>query len=94
MSASHAATPEELDSLGTTLEGQIELINKIISDIDRPLASVSWTGPARDAFQGEWDTNFKSALAKLNEAFGNAGKDCKNRAEGTRVVLGGGHTAM
>jgi len=64
------------------------------SDIDRPLASVSWTGPASDAFQSEWDTNFKSALGKLNEAFGAAGKDCKTRAEGTRAVLGRGPVAM
>ncbi len=88
MTASHSATPDELDSLGGTLEAQVEIVNKMIADVDTPLGSIAWTGPARDAFQGEWDTNFKSALGKLNDAFSSAGKSCKDRAEGTRVVLG------
>lgn len=88
MSASHGATPEELDGIGTTLISQIEIVNKIVTDVDSPLNNSSWVGPARDAFQSEWDGNFKTALTKLNEAFDVAGKDCKNRAEGTRMVLG------
>lgn len=90
MSASHGATPEELDGIGTTLISQIEIVNKIVSDVDSPLNNSTWVGPARDAFQSEWDGSFKSALTKLNEAFDVAGKDCKNRAEGTRAVLGSG----
>ena len=86
----HAANPDELEGLGTTLTGQIEIVNKIISDVDTPLTSINWTGPAKDAFKTEWDTNFKSALGKLNQAFEAAGKDCKARAEGTRIALGVG----
>lgn len=86
----HAANPDELEALGTTLESQIEIVNKIISDVDSPLNSIVWTGPAKDAFQSEWDSSFKSALGKLNEAFGAAGRDCKQRATGVRSVLGTG----
>jgi uncharacterized protein YukE len=84
----HAANPDELEALGGTLERQIEIVNKIIKDVDAPLDSIVWTGPAKDAFKTEWDTNFKSALGKLNEAFGAAGRDCKTRAVGVRTVLG------
>jgi uncharacterized protein YukE len=86
----HAANPDELESLGSTLEAQIEVVNRIISDVDSPLRSIVWTGPAKDAFQSEWDTNFKGALGKLNDAFGAAGRDCKQRASGVRAVLGRG----
>ena len=88
MGASHGATPDELDGIGGTLINQIAIVNKIVSDVDTPLNNSTWIGPARDAFQTEWDGSFKSALTKLNEAFDVAGKDCKNRAEGTRMVLG------
>lgn len=88
MGASHGATPEELDGIGTTLSGQIAIVNKIITDVDTPLNNSTWVGPARDSFQGEWDNSFKLALGKLNEAFELAGKDCTNRAEATRVALG------
>lgn len=86
----YGANPDELEAFGTTLEGQIEIVNKIIADVDSPLRSIAWTGPAKDAFTTEWDTNFKSALGKLTEAFSAAGKDCKQRATGVRAVLGTG----
>lgn len=86
----HAANPDELEGLGSTLEAQIAIVDKIVADVDSPLNSIVWTGPAKDAFKTEWDTNFKGALAKLNEAFGAAGKDCRDRAVGVRAVLGTG----
>ena len=84
---SHSANPDELEGLGNTLQGQIELINDIIRRVDSPLNSIVWTGPAKDAFKAEWDSSFKSALGKLNEAFGAAGKDCRDRAAAVRNVL-------
>ena len=86
----HAANPDELEGLGSTLEAQIAIVDKIVADVDSPLNSIVWTGPAKDAFKTEWDTNFKGALAKLNEALGAAGKDCRDRAGGGRAVLGTG----
>ena len=86
----HGANPDELEGLGSTLQAQIEIVNKIIADVDSPLNSIVWTGPAKDAFTSEWATNFKGALGKLNEAFDAAGKDCKDRAVGVRAVLGNG----
>ena len=86
----YGANPDELEALGATLEGQIAIVDKIITDVDSPLNSIVWTGPAKDAFKSEWDTSFKNALAKLTEAFGAAGKDCKQRAAGVRTVLGTG----
>lgn len=86
----HAANPDELEGLGSTLEAQIEIVERIIAAVDSPLNSIVWTGPAKDAFKSEWDTSFKGALGKLNEAFGAAGRDCKQRATGVRAVLGTG----
>ncbi len=86
----HSANPEELEGLGTTLKAQIGIVNKIISDVDGPLGSIVWTGPAKEAFRSEWDGNFKTALGKLNEAFEVAGQDCTTRAQGVRIALGTG----
>lgn len=83
----HSANPDELEGLGTTLQGQIDIVNAIIRTVDSPLNSIVWTGPAKDAFKSEWDSSFKGALTKLNDAFGAAGKDCKDRAAAVRQVL-------
>lgn len=88
MAGTHAVTPEELSSLGGTLKSEIEVVESIIRSVDVPLASIAWSGPAKQKFCGEWNGNFKVALARLTEAFQLAGTDCEQRAEATRVALG------
>ena len=86
----YGANPDELSGLGSTLKAQIDAVNAMISAVDAPLGSIVWTGPARDRFTEEWNGNFKTALAKLTEAFEVAGTDCETRAEGLRTVMGVG----
>ena len=52
------------------------------------LSGTTWVGPARDQFQGEWEGTFRSALTRLNEAFGQAGNDCINRSADLQRVMG------
>ena len=85
---SHSADPDALEGLGKTLKDQIDKVEQMIKDVDSPLNSIVWTGPAKDHFKTEWDGTFKTALTKLNTAFENAGTDCQNRAQGVREVLG------
>ena len=84
----YGANPEELRGLGASLTAQIERIDAVTSTVDGVLNGTNWTGPARDRFVEEWNNSFKSALGKLNEAFGAAGKDCTARSEELRRVMG------
>ncbi len=88
MSGTHAVTPEELSSLGGTLKAQIGVVESIIRSVDTPLASIAWSGPAKQKFTEEWNGNFKVALGRLTDAFQAAGTDCEQRAEGARLALG------
>jgi len=83
-----SADIEELERFGKTMKDQIDKVEQLTKEVDGSLGSLVWTGPARDRFQGEWDTNFKSALGKLSSALAEAGADCQARAQGTRQVLG------
>ena len=84
----YGANPEELRSLGTSLTAQIETIDAVMSAVDGVLNGTTWTGPARDRFVDEWNGSFKTALGKLNEAFGAAGNDCRARSDELRRVMG------
>jgi uncharacterized protein YukE len=84
----YGANPEQLATLGRTLTNQIEAIDRIIGTIDGVLGGTTWQGPARDRFGEEWNGSFKQALARLNEAFGAAGRDCVMRAEELQRVMG------
>lgn len=82
------ANPDELHALGTTLKQQIAVVDSIIRSVDGPVGTIAWSGPARDRFVEEWNTSFKTALTRLNEAFDAAGSDCVARADGLRAVMG------
>jgi uncharacterized protein YukE len=56
--------------------------------VDGALGGTTWQGPARERFQQEWNGSFKQALARLNEAFGAAGRDCIARSEELQRVMG------
>jgi uncharacterized protein YukE len=84
----YGANPEQLSHLGTTLTRQIDTITQLMTTVDGVINSTTWQGPARERFVGDWNGSFKSALAKLNEAFGAAGRDCGLRADELRRVMG------
>lgn len=83
----YGANPEQLASLGRSMKGQIASIDAVISTVGGALGGTTWVGPARDRFENDWNTTFRSALTRLNEAFDAAGTDCINRStELTRVM--------
>lgn len=86
----YGANPEQLSNLGVSLNRQIDAINQVMSTVDGVLNGTTWQGPARERFVEDWNVSFKSALGKLNEAFGVAGRDCSLRAEELRRVMGVG----
>jgi uncharacterized protein YukE len=86
----YGANPEQLEQLGNTLKAQIEAINAVVSTVTSTLGNTTWTGPARDRFQADWDGSFRGALTQLNAAFDAAGGDCVMRASNLRSVMGVG----
>ena len=88
MSGIYGANPEQLEQLGNTLKRQIESINSVISTVSSALGGTTWTGPARERFESDWNGSFHSALTRLNEAFDAAGQGCVLRTQELRRVMG------
>ena len=86
----YGANHEQLSHVCASLTRQIEAINQVTTTVDGVINGTTWQGPARDRFVEDWNTSFKSALGKLNDAFGMAGKDCSARADELRRVMGVG----
>jgi uncharacterized protein YukE len=84
----YGANPEQLAHLGRTLTRQIETIEQLTAAVDGVLAGTTWQGPARERFGQDWNGSFKQALARLNEAFGAAGRDCISRSEELQRIMG------
>jgi hypothetical protein len=82
------ANPEQLVALGRNLQRQIEAVNAITSTVTSALGGTTWVGPARDQFESDWNTTFRTALDRLNQAFEAAGQDCINRSADLQRVMG------
>ena len=88
MSTMYGANPQQLADLGRSLRNQIESINGVIGTVNSALSGTMWTGPARDQFENEWNTTFRNALTRLNDAFDAAGQSCINRSTELERVMG------
>jgi uncharacterized protein YukE len=87
MPTTHGATPELLESLGRTLQQQMDTVTTMMQTVERTIANTPWTGPAKDRFMNDWNGPFKQALTRLNSAFDAAGQDCVKRAANVRATL-------
>ncbi len=84
----YGANPEQLTRLGTTLKRQIDSINSVMSTVSSVLGGTTWVGPSRDQFENDWNSTFRSALNRLNQAFDAAGQDCVLRSQDLQRVMG------
>ena len=84
----YGANPDQLASLGRTLKQQIITIEGVMNAVTSMLSSTTWVGPARDRFENDWSTSFRTALGKLNQAFDAAGTDCIARSNDLMRVMG------
>jgi uncharacterized protein YukE len=88
MSAMYGANPEQLASLGRTLKQQMSSIDAVMSTVTSVLGGTTWSGPARDQFEADWNQSFRTALNRLNQAFDAAGSDCIARSTDLMRVMG------
>ena len=86
--ANYGANPEQLTGLGRNMKQQITAIDGVISAVGGALGGITWTGPARDQFEADWNNQFRPALSRLTEAFEAAGQDCINRSTDLQRVMG------
>ena len=84
----YGANPEQLARLGSTMKHQIDTINTLVSTVTSALGGTTWVGPARDQFEGDWNSTFRPALNRLGQAVDAAGQDCLLRSQDLQRVMG------
>jgi WXG100 family type VII secretion target len=74
----------QMDQLRSKFEQQANTVQQLTSDLQGQVDTIigtGWEGNAARKFQDAWNTEFKSALTKLNEALLAAGKEVANRKQ-------------
>ncbi len=84
----YGANPEQLAALGRSMQQQMAAIDGVLHTVTTALGGTTWMGPARDRFEQDWTTTFRTALQRLNQAFEAAGRDCIARSAELERVMG------
>jgi lysophospholipase L1-like esterase len=82
------ADPDQLENLGAVLGRQRDAVEAIVTAVTLGLSATTWVGPARSAFEDDWQASFQPALRRLVEAFDVVASDCRLRADELRRVMG------
>jgi hypothetical protein len=88
MAGVYGAIPDHLTSLGNALKQQIAPIDSVVATVTSVLAGTTWTGPAREQFEHDWNTSFRTALDRLKSAFEATGGDCIRRSNDLAIAMG------
>ena len=59
--------PEEVDALAAEFETKAGDLESIQAAITAKLGGTTWTGPDRERFQGEWESQLGTAFTQLAE---------------------------
>jgi uncharacterized protein YukE len=81
------ADVDQLRELKTTIDGQAQRIEELISTISGRLANVYWEGPAAERFRSTWGGDFEPALRNMRGSLEECGVEIAQRIE--RIVGSG-----
>ena len=72
---------EELAALKQRFDKEGSTVHELTSAIDGQLNNTWWVGPASDRFRQAWQSEYKPALAKLQNALVVAGNEVAKRRQ-------------
>lgn len=81
MAAMVGANLEQMQALQRSFHAEAHNVGDLAARIAGVLHGTAWTGPAADAFRGQWDERFAPALAQLREALEHNGALVAERAQ-------------
>lgn len=78
--------PEEVEALGADFETKAGDVETLITTVSSRLASTTWVGSDRDAFEASWTGEMTNNLTQLANSLRDAGMVANNNAQQQRTA--------
>jgi uncharacterized protein YukE len=75
---------EQLVSLKGKFTTEAGDVQRLVSQISGAIDNTWWIGPAAERFKGSWNSDFRPALGRLQEALLDAAREVGNREQALR----------
>jgi hypothetical protein len=86
MSGFLGQVPEEVEALGADFETKAGDVETLITTVSSRLASTTWVGNDRDAFEASWTGEMTNNLTQLANSLRDAGMVANNNAQQQRTA--------
>lgn len=76
--------PEEVDALAAEFEAKAGDLESIQAALSAQFTHTTWTGPDRERFQGDWDSQLGTAFKQVAEMLRNGARAASGNAQEQR----------
>jgi uncharacterized protein YukE len=74
------ATIEDMQQLQSTFTRESANVQELTSTVSSQVGATWWVGPAADRFKGQWDSEFRPMLQRLQESLDACSHEVQQRA--------------
>lgn len=79
MSGRIGGTIEQMNTLGAKFQSEAAELGRLVSSISSQLAGTEWDGGAAQRFKDQWNGEFKSVFAKVQQGLEDSATEVRNR---------------
>jgi WXG100 family type VII secretion target len=80
MSGRIGGTIEQMNTLGSQFQNEAAELGRLVSNISSQVEGTDWQGGAAQRFKDQWNGEFKSVFAKVQQGLEDCAQEVRNRA--------------
>jgi WXG100 family type VII secretion target len=81
MSGRIGGTVEQMNTMGAQFNNEADTLNSLVARVTSQLNATDWEGGAAQRFRDQWNGEFRSTFAQVEQGLRECATEVRNRAE-------------